>query len=148
MRAYLTAIAGIMTLLFISCSGEKLDGKIEKRDVGDYYIVNTSKTKAFRFTVKATETDNDSTRRYKIVFFDLAPGDEEYIGKEIVELTEDSFKDSLTSGSNAPRKVEDWGEEVYSKDSTVAQKKPIIQVFKYEYSLTGQIDIKEKKEVE
>ena len=66
-------------IVFCSC-GNKLNGRIETRDGGDYYLVNHSKNKIYKFTVRKTVVKNDSTTNYYSEFYTLNPGEEKYLG--------------------------------------------------------------------
>jgi len=76
-------------LVFCSCKG--LNGRIDIRgngcdDVPDskqVYLVNTSKTQKYEFTVKSIETINDTLTTYSTQIITLAPGDEEYLGCDL-----------------------------------------------------------------
>ena len=72
----------IATVLLCSC-GNKLKGKIENRD-GKIYVVNTSSDKAYQFTIKGVSKTNDSISEYGSFTVQLAPGDEKFIGNEVV----------------------------------------------------------------
>lgn len=72
-------------ILIVGCSA--LEGKIEKRKNGDYYLVNTSKTKGFDFTIKTTKIVDDSIYQYSTQIITLHPGDE-------ISLDENTFDTS------------------------------------------------------
>lgn len=73
---YIFAIALISTLY--SC-GNSLNGRVESR--GDkLYLVNESKTKEFKFTVKKTEIIDDAIFNYSTRTISLSAGDERFLG--------------------------------------------------------------------
>ena len=84
----------LLAILLFSCKN-KFDGKIEER-FGSYYLVNTSPSQRFRFTIKETEIKDSSVYNYATGFIELAPGDEKLLGKEIVEK-EDDFADTSST---------------------------------------------------
>ncbi|MEO6611488.1 MAG: hypothetical protein ABIT05_05125 [Chitinophagaceae bacterium] len=71
----------VFFIFFASCS-KGLSGKIEKRNKNDIYLVNTSSSKIFRFTIKETKIINDSIYEYSTGNISLSPGDEKRIGVE------------------------------------------------------------------
>lgn len=70
-------------LLLIIClhcgSCTRFEGVIEIRQK-DVYLVNSSSTKGFSFTIKQTEIIDDSVYNYSTDIMDLAPGDEKRLG--------------------------------------------------------------------
>lgn len=76
----------IVVATAINACGNKLDGKIEIRDKNKVYLINQSKTKVYKFTIKTTSTTNDTIKAYKTEFVELQPGDEKYIGNNKVEI--------------------------------------------------------------
>lgn len=72
----------VFTLLVFCISCNQLDGAIEHRIGNKLYLVNKSKTKEFRFTVKVTKIINDTLVEYSTRQNQLAPGDELYLGNE------------------------------------------------------------------
>ncbi len=77
MRGYKYLLA--FSILVAACSS-KMNGKIEYRGDNDVYLVNTSSSKIFRFTVKTTKVTNDTIYDYSTESIPLAPGDEELLG--------------------------------------------------------------------
>ncbi len=75
---------GVICLMFYGC--DQLSGKIEKRQKNNFYLVNTSTEKEFRFIVKKTTVTNDKWYQYETSAIELLPGDEKYLGVE--EMTE------------------------------------------------------------
>ena len=57
-------------LILVGCSN-KFDGRIENR-TGQSYLVNTSTSESFRFTVKKTEIKDDSTFSYSTDLISLS----------------------------------------------------------------------------
>mgnify|MGYP006919274679 FL=1 len=70
----------------IGCSN-KFDGRIENR-AGQSYLVNTSTSESFRFTVKKTEIKDDSTFSYSTDLISLSPGDEKLLGSNLFNQIE------------------------------------------------------------
>lgn len=80
-------LAIILCLALTSCSG--MIGTIERRDKGcdesltdskKIYLVNTSTSTKYQFTVKSIGTINDTIKSYGTNLFVLEPGDEKYLG--------------------------------------------------------------------
>lgn len=76
----------ILSCGLFSCSS--FDGVIEKRDKGcntelpnskKVFLVNKSSNKKYKFTIKSTETANDTSKEYSTQFVVLEPGDETYL---------------------------------------------------------------------
>lgn len=80
----------LLAVLLYSC-GTSMKGKIEDRG-GKFYLVNSSQTKVYQFTVKKTTTINDSTKEYITYTEILAPGQEKTIG-QIKEIKKESLFD-------------------------------------------------------
>ncbi len=77
----------ILACGLFSCSS--FEGSIEERDHGcenelpnskKVFLVNESPTKKYKFTVKSTETANDTFKAYSTQFFTLEAGDEIFLG--------------------------------------------------------------------
>jgi len=81
----------IATILFISCKN-KFNGKIENRD-NSFYLVNTSSDQAFQFTIKATETKDDTVKNYSTSLIELQPGEEKFLGKETIQKIDDKSEE-------------------------------------------------------
>lgn len=78
-RDIVTLISFPLIACLFSCSSG-LHGKIEKRKDGEYYLVNTSETKIFQFTVKTTKVIADTAYSYYTELIILNPGDEKSLG--------------------------------------------------------------------
>jgi hypothetical protein len=80
-------ILGVLSIFYCSCKSS-INAKIEMRermcdnisDANSVYIVNTSKTRKLKFTVRETEIINDTTKNYSTSHIELEPGDEKYLG--------------------------------------------------------------------
>jgi hypothetical protein len=128
MKKYIIGI--FITLTIYSCDN-KLDGKIETREQDKIYLVNTSKTKLFKFTVKATKVTNDSTYDYSTDVIELPPGDEKYLGarKETVIEQKPPFDPSKPFTAVA--------------ETTIVTQAPLHQdLIQYKYEVTGQLEMK------
>ena len=73
--------------MLVSCS--RLSGRIENRDRGcdttsseskKNYLVNSSKSVKYQFTVKTTLVIDNRTKSYSTELYTLEPGDEKYLG--------------------------------------------------------------------
>ena len=80
----------VLAFLGVCSSCSELDGTIEKRNGTKMYLVNNSKKKEFRFTIKTTKITNDSIFEYSTSKSQLAPGDELYLGNEN-EVSENQY---------------------------------------------------------
>jgi len=87
-----------LLIFHISCNSS-LDGKIEKRqrkcgkveESHSVYLVNASSNKKLRFTIKKTETINDTIINYVTFQEELEPGDEYELGCDKI-IGESKFK--------------------------------------------------------
>lgn len=74
--------------MFFLYSCSKLNGKIEIRKlspidtVKSAFLVNTSKTKGYLFTIKKTSKNEDGQLFYETKFLSLNPGEEIEVGRE------------------------------------------------------------------
>lgn len=75
-----------LTILLIGCSS-KFDGRIENR-AGQSYLVNTSTSQSFRFTIKKIEIKDDTTYSYSTDLISLSPGDEKLLGNNLFDQIE------------------------------------------------------------
>lgn len=139
-------------ILLISC-GNSINGKIENRvDNGDCYyydqntykipetrssyLINTSSNKTFEFTIKETETINDTIINYSTFKMKLSPGDErrisctKFLVNELYSITNES-QDTLI---------------IYQNKNTVSPEKRI--TIERKYSCTGQREITNPKELD
>lgn len=69
-----------LAVLLYSC-GNSLDGRIETRE-GKVYLVNTSTSKEYEFTIKETIIVNDTVKNYKIHSVPVIAGGERFLGKK------------------------------------------------------------------
>lgn len=105
----------ILALVVLCSSCSELEGKIEKRNSNKLYLVNNSKTKEFRFTVKKTKITNDSIFEYSTSQSQLAPGDELYLGNE----NEVSEKQYPTIEKKMLKTYEIVGEDYFEETKTI-----------------------------
>lgn len=80
---------------FLSCN--ESSGKIEVRSNEKIYIVNTSRSKSYDFTVKETKTNYDSTSETSTSVLFLSPGEEKLLGhmyenRDVLIMQSDSIK--------------------------------------------------------
>lgn len=73
-----------IVIIFSSCQHE-FKGKIEKRENGVFYLINTSSSKVYRFTINLTRTTNDTLVEYFSYGRIVAPGGEYKLGKEFTK---------------------------------------------------------------
>jgi len=79
----------IITCALISSCGNSIKGKIEEREDGKIYLVNTSTSKEYQFTVRETIIINDTAKQYHTLAIPVIAGGEEFIGiKEVVSPAE------------------------------------------------------------
>lgn len=69
---------GFIAFVLVRCN--EIDAKIEGRNKNSVFLVNSSKTKTFEFTVKTTEIQDDTIYSYSTELITLSPGDEKYLG--------------------------------------------------------------------
>jgi hypothetical protein len=159
----------VIIFTFYSCN--KLDGKTEIRDKNRVYLINSSETKTFKFTLKTTTITNDSLYSYKTEIIELAPGDEIFIGnKNAVSKIEypdiditvaDTIKLEGDDGTPLKKAIlkkyfdQLWGEDTTINGKHIKIRYPIITIkdslnpypiehYKYKYEVTGQVEIKFK----
>lgn len=132
---YFLYIAFVLTL----CSCNKLDGKIETRDKNKVYLVNTSETKAYRFTLKTTSITDDSIYEYKTQLITLQPGDEMFIGsKSGVSQVEYPKKDSIVFQTHRPKR--NWDFSVYEKEAKKKDKDISQEDIEFSYAFEKSIE--------
>lgn len=134
MKFFLFSMA-VLSVLFTSCA-KKFDGKIETRK-GGVYLINTSPSEMFQFTVKTTTITSDTIFDYSTEVISLFPGAEKLLGNEVD--TEFQVREPLgdLSAGNAPD-TDEYG---------VPRKHPIPSpddyfkksVVKHKYEITGQL---------
>lgn len=96
MTKYFTSL--LLAIVLFSCKN-KFDGKIEER-YGSYYLVNTSPSQSFRFTIKETELEDSSVHNYTTELIELAPGAEKFLGKVNVEEQDNDFSLGIDTSLN------------------------------------------------
>jgi hypothetical protein len=132
--------------LFYSCRND-FDGKIEKRQNDRIYLVNSSKSKILRFTIKESSIINDTGYYYNTRIITLSPGDEEYLGLEneismdyehlpIFRKVFKTRKDPLNLLTNLKDTIIN-GEKLKYEYAN----EPIPDTIKSKYEITGQIEM-------
>ena len=72
-------LSGLLLLAITSCN-KQLSGKIEERENKSVYLVNKSKSKPFKFTIKKSALVKDSVIESETSLISLFPGEEKYLG--------------------------------------------------------------------
>jgi len=75
----------LIGVLMFSCSGAKnktMKGRIELRNEDEYWLVNMSKSKTFRCTIKMSSFEEDGDSNFKNEIIRLDPADETFLGKK------------------------------------------------------------------
>jgi hypothetical protein len=112
-------------IVLVLCSCKDINGRIEKRDnrcdgiaiSKRIFLVNNSKTQKYQYTVKSTESINDSINNYSTEQIILEPGDEKDLGcdlyyYEIKYLTSEKLQ-IVDSGTE---KIYQYKNKTYSRN--------------------------------
>lgn len=143
----------VLAFLFIGCN--QIKGKIETRN-DNLYLINTSTTKAYQFTIKETRKENDSIITTTTSLYKLSPGEEKFLSPKIEikypEIEENiprmdtgTVKESFKVGNNEyaipASKVNEFLKD-FPNAVRVLEKNGTPLKISHEYIVTGQLEIK------